>query len=104
MIFLNLRLPSSSTFARPYKQACFWQIHASTIESHQFIVNVLIKRLKLNLVCVCFFWLLAENVQLSDSLKTNDKLINAKSNREPGMEGAGKKSGLGFMFREHKIM
>ena len=32
------------------------------------------------------------------SLEANNKLINAKSNREPGMDEAGEKSGLGFMF------
>jgi len=32
------------------------------------------------------------------SLEAKNKLINAKSNREPGMEGAGEKSGLTFMF------
>jgi len=32
------------------------------------------------------------------SLEANNKLINVKSNREPGMDGAGEKSGSGFMF------
>ena len=33
------------------------------------------------------------------SLEAKNKVINAKSNREPGMDGAGEKSGLGFMFK-----
>ena len=32
------------------------------------------------------------------SLEADNKLINAKSNREPGMDGAGEKSDFGFMF------
>jgi len=47
-------------------------------------------------VCVCVCVLLKMNTY--HSLNTNDKLINAKSNREIVMEGAEEKSGLGFMF------
>ena len=32
------------------------------------------------------------------SLEAKNKLINAKSSREPGMEGAGEKTGVGLMF------
>ena len=61
MIFLNLRLASSTAFARPFKQVLFLAIHATTKESYLFIVIVLsIKHLKSNLV---WFWgVFAENV------------------------------------------
>ena len=41
MIFLNLRLASSTAFARPFKQVLFLAIHATTMESYLFIVIVL---------------------------------------------------------------
>jgi len=93
LIFLNLKLPSSTTFARPFKQVPFLAVHATTMESYLFIVNVLsIKHLKPNPVCYLL------EMYTYHSLEAKNKLINAKSNREPGMEGAGEKSGLGFMF------
>jgi len=68
------------------------------MESYLCVVIVLsIKHLhvKPNLVCV-FCYLL--KMYAYHSLEANNKLINAKSNREPGMDEAGEKSGLGFMF------
>jgi len=97
LIFLNLRLPSSTTFARPFEQAPFLAIHATTMESYLFVVIVLsIKHiLKPNLVG--FFCYLLK-MYAYHSLEANNKLINAKSNREPGMDGAEEKSDFGFMF------
>ena len=38
------------------------------------------------------------NYCMMHSLEAKNKFINAKSNRETGMEGAGEIQGLGFMF------
>jgi len=63
------------------------------MESYLFIVNVLsIKHLKPNSVCYLL------EMHTYHSLEAKNKLINGKSNREPGMEGVGEKSGFKFMF------
>jgi len=67
------------------------------MESYLFVVIVLsIKHLKPNLVGFFFCYLL--KMYAYHSLEADNKLINAKSNREPGMDGAGEKSDFGFMF------
>lgn len=96
LIFLNLRLPSSTTYMQDpssrshfqqYMQPPWKAIHSMSMYCWLY------KYLKPNLVFIFgICW------KCMHFLEVNNKLINGKSNREPGMEGAGEKSGLGFRF------
>lgn len=79
--------PSSRSHFQQYMQPPWKAIHSMSMYCWLY------KDLKPNLVFISgICW------KCMHFLEVNNKLINGKSNREPGMEGAGEKSGLGFRF------
>ena len=63
LIFLNLRLASSTTFTRPFKQVLFLAIHATTMESCLFYCYFTVYYTFKIQFCL-FFGIFAENVCL----------------------------------------